>query len=119
MTVEASDRADGSWPRYYDSLTLFSPTRYSPLAGMTFPGGNPDRHPHRDEVVAYLTTYAARLDAHIRTDRRVTAVGRDDGAFEVGLEGGGRLAARAMVAAPDTFGRPHRPHRPHRPDLPA
>jgi putative flavoprotein involved in K+ transport len=25
--------AAGSWPRYYDSLTLFSPARYSELPG--------------------------------------------------------------------------------------
>ena len=29
--LEASDRAAGSWPHYYDSLTLFSPARYSSL----------------------------------------------------------------------------------------
>ncbi|WP_330324548.1 flavin-containing monooxygenase [Streptomyces pseudovenezuelae] len=109
VVLEASDRAAGSWPRYYDSLTLFSPARYSSLPGMPFPGADPDRYPHRDEVAAYLTAYAARLDADIRTGRRVTAVRPADGGFEVELAGGGRLAARAVVAASGAFGRPHRP----------
>jgi putative flavoprotein involved in K+ transport len=109
VVLEASDRAAGSWPRYYDSLTLFSPARYSSLPGMPFPGADRDRYPHRDEVVAYLTAYAGRLDADIRTDCRVTAVRRTDGAFTVELEGGDRLSARAVVAASGTFGRPHRP----------
>ncbi|WP_326793825.1 NAD(P)/FAD-dependent oxidoreductase (plasmid) [Streptomyces sp. NBC_00841] len=109
VVLEASDRAAGSWPRYYDSLTLFSPARYSSLPGMPFPGANPDRYPHRDEVADYLTAYAAGLDADIRTGRRVTAVRRADGGFEVELAGGGRVAARAVVAASGTFGRPHRP----------
>ncbi|MFD8540626.1 flavin-containing monooxygenase [Streptomyces rubrogriseus] len=109
VVLEASDRAAGSWPHYYDSLTLFSPARYSSLPWMPFPGSDRDRYPHRDEVVAYLTTYAGRLDAEIRTGCRVSAVrGTGDG-FAVELEGGGRLPARAVVAASGTFGHPHRP----------
>ncbi|WP_166028070.1 flavin-containing monooxygenase [Streptomyces chilikensis] len=109
VVLEASGRTAGSWPRYYDSLTLFSPARYSSLPGMPFPGADRDRYPHRDEVVAYLTAYADRLDADIRTGERVTSVRRDGPVFEVALEGGGRLRARAVVAASGTFGRPHRP----------
>lgn len=109
VVLEASGQAAGSWPRYFDSLTLFSPARYSSLPGMPFRGGDPDRYPHRDEVVAYLSAYAAHLDADIRTGHRVAAVRRGDGGFEVELAGGGRLSARAVVAASGTFGRPHRP----------
>ncbi|MER6774385.1 FAD-dependent oxidoreductase [Streptomyces bacillaris] len=112
VVLEASDRAAGSWPHYYDSLTLFSPARHSSLPGMPFPGADRDRYPHRDEVVAYLTAYASRLDADIRTGQRVTSVRRDGSAFDVVLEGGSRLRARAVVAASGTFGRPHRPELP-------
>ncbi|MFF9218914.1 NAD(P)-binding domain-containing protein [Streptomyces viridosporus] len=76
VVLEASGRAAGSWPRYYDSLTLFSPARYSSLPGMPFPGADRDRYPHRDEVVAYLTAYADRSDAEIRTGCRVSTVRR-------------------------------------------
>ncbi|MEU9632696.1 NAD(P)/FAD-dependent oxidoreductase [Streptomyces luteogriseus] len=109
VVLEASGLAAGSWPRYYDSLALFSPARYSSLPGMPFPGGDRDRYPHRDEVVAYLTAYAGRLDAEIRTGCRVAAVDRMDGVFVVEPEGGGRLSARAVVAASGSFGCPHRP----------
>ncbi|MFJ6514077.1 flavin-containing monooxygenase [Streptomyces sp. NPDC091406] len=105
VVLEAAGRAAGAWPHYYDSLTLFSPARYSSLPGMPFPGADGDRYPHRDEVVAYLTAYADRLDADIRTAQRVTSVRRAGSAFEVVLEGGGRLRARAVIAA-------------HRPALP-
>ncbi|MEV7169308.1 NAD(P)/FAD-dependent oxidoreductase [Streptomyces sp. NPDC093224] len=111
VVLEASDRAAGSWPRYYDSLTLFSPARFSALPGLPF-GGDPDRYPHRDEVVAYLTAYASRLQADIRTGQRVTAVQADGAGFTVKLEGGGRLSARAVIAASGSFGRPHRPDLP-------
>ncbi|MDQ0810248.1 putative flavoprotein involved in K+ transport [Streptomyces sp. B3I7] len=108
VVLEASDRAAGAWPHYYDSLTLFSPARYSSLPGMPFPGADRDRYPHRAEVVAYLTAYAGRLDAEIRTECRVSAVRRTADVFEVDLEGGDRLSARGVVAASGTFGRPHR-----------
>jgi putative flavoprotein involved in K+ transport len=109
VVPEASGRTAGSWPRYYDSLTLLSPARYSSLPGMPFPGAGRDRYPHRDEVVAYLTAYAGCPDADIRTGGRVSAVRRTGGGFDVELEGGGRLSARAVVAASGTGGRPHRP----------
>ncbi len=109
VVLEASDRPTGSWPQYNDSLTLFSPARYSSLPGMPFPGADPDRYPHRDEVAAYLTAYAASLNVDVRTGRRVSVVRRTSGGFEVELESGERMTARAVVAASGTFGRPHRP----------
>ncbi|GHG06915.1 monooxygenase [Streptomyces albogriseolus] len=108
VVLEASAQAAGSWPRYYDSLTLFSPAGHSSLPGLPF-GGDPERYPHRDEVVAYLLRYADRLDADIRTGVRVAEVATADGGFTLTLEDGGRLSARGVVAASGTFGRPYRP----------
>src|SRR4051812_47041087 len=76
LVLEAGPAPTGSWPWCYDSLTLFSPARYSALPGLAFPG-DPDRYPTRDEVVAYLAGYAARLDAPIEMNTRVAAVTRD------------------------------------------
>ncbi len=116
VVLEASDRTAGSWPRYYDSLTLFSPARYSSLPGIPFPGADRDRHPPRDEVVAYLAAYAGRLDADIRTGRRVNSVRRTGSAYEVLLEGGGRRcrawgsrrpgASRRRIPQPSSVCRP-------------
>ncbi|MCH0543326.1 NAD(P)/FAD-dependent oxidoreductase [Streptomyces sp. MUM 203J] len=108
VLLEASGRAGGSWPHYYDSLTLFSPARFCSLPGMPFPG-DPDRYPHRDEVAEYLAAYAARLDAEVRTGSRVAGVREDGPGFVLELADGARLAARAVVAATGTFGRPYRP----------
>ncbi|MFD3940297.1 flavin-containing monooxygenase [Streptomyces sp. NPDC058611] len=110
VVLEASDQPAGSWPPHYDSLALFSPARFSSLPGILFDDGDPDRYPHRDEVVAYLAAYAARLDADIRTGRRVAGVqvGRGGG-FVVALQGGGRMSARAVVSASGSFGTPYRP----------
>lgn len=108
VLLEAGDAPVGSWPGYYDGLTLFTPARHSALPGMPFPG-DPDRYPSRDEVAAYLAAYAARLDADIRCGHRVTNVRHHSGAFNVDVEGGRGLTARIVIAATGTFGNPHRP----------
>ncbi|MGW0561680.1 hypothetical protein ACWDZ4_13960 [Streptomyces sp. NPDC003016] len=79
MILEASAQAAGSWPQHYDSLTLFSPAAHSPLPRLPF-GGNPDRYPHRDEVVACLLRYAEQWDADTRTGQRASSAHTDGGA---------------------------------------
>jgi putative flavoprotein involved in K+ transport len=99
VVVEAGERPVGSWPRYYDSLTLFSPARYSALPGMPFPG-DPDRYPRRDEVIDYLARYAASMDVEIRTGRRVERVDADGSGFLVRLADGAELHARRWWRPP-------------------
>lgn len=112
VILEAAGRAAGSWPHYYDSLTLFSPARRSALPGLPFPG-DPDGYPSRDEVVGYLAGYAARLDADLRTGHRVEHVTAtrdgDRRMFEVVTTGGETFAAPLVVAATGAFTRPYRP----------
>ena len=107
LVLEAGAEPVGSWPHYYDSLTLFSPARYSSLPGMPFPG-DPDRYPHRDEVVEYLRRYATGLDADIRTSHQVTAVTADGDGYAVHT-GDQTLHAPIVVSATGGFTRPHRP----------
>lgn len=110
VVLEAGGTAAGSWPRYYDSLRLFSPARHSELPGRRF-GGDPDRYPTRDEVVAYLTAYASDLGADIRYGHRVDRVAVADDRL-VAHAGGGEFAAPRLVAATGAFGRPYRPKLP-------
>ncbi|MFG2084690.1 flavin-containing monooxygenase [Spirillospora sp. NPDC048824] len=112
VVLEAADRPAGSWPRYYDGLTLFSPARRSALPGAPFPG-DPDGYPARDEVVAYLADYASRLDADIRTGHRVERVSATgSGGFEAVTVDGEVFAASLVIAATGGFSRPHRPELP-------
>jgi putative flavoprotein involved in K+ transport len=106
--LEAGDRAVGSWPHYYDSLTLFSPARHSALPGAAFPG-DPQRYPTRDDVVDYLATYANSLDADIRTGTRVDTVTAINHGYAVHTTNGERFDTRIVIAATGGFGRPHRP----------
>lgn len=116
LVLEAAEEPGGSWPRYYDSLTLFSPARYSSLPGMRFPG-DPDRYPRRDEVADYLRDYANRLPADIRTSTSVTSVTHQDGAWSVLADDGRKFTARAVIAATGDYGTPFTPDLPGRQDF--
>lgn len=108
LVLEAGDRPVGSWPSYYDSLTLFSPAAYSSYPDMPFQG-DPDRYPTRDEVVAYLERYAASLDVEIRTRTKVVAVESGDQGFVVRTADGQAIAAAGVIAASGSFSKPHLP----------
>ena len=108
VILEASDRPTGSWPRYYDSLRVFSPAGYSSMPGMPFPG-DPDHYPGRDEVADYLERYAAQLDVEVQTDTRVETIQQDGNEFIVLTEGGGTLRASGVVAASGSFSNPYLP----------
>ena len=109
VVLEAGDEPVGSWPRYYESLTLFSPARYSDLPGRPF-GGDPERYPTRDELIDYLRGYAADLDADIRCGGRVESVRHADGdGLTVTTNRGDELTSDLVVAATGGFGTPYVP----------
>ena len=78
--LEGESQPGGSWPQYYDSLTLFSPASRSSLPGMPFPGDR-DHYPGRDEVTAYLRQYAGHFALPIITDARVVRVEQEAAGF--------------------------------------
>lgn len=111
LILEASDEPGGSWPHFYDSLSLNSPARYSSLPGLPFPG-QPDRYPQRDEAVAYLRSYAAHFALPIVTGARVIKVERSGRFLRVITGDKGCYLARTIVAATGFFGQPYIPNLP-------
>jgi putative flavoprotein involved in K+ transport len=110
--LEAADKPGGSWPGYYESLTLFSPSRYSGLPGMPFPG-SPERYPARDEVTAYLRDYAEAFGLPVLAGKRVLRAERDAGAgFRLLTDDGGEHRTRTLIAATGSFAKPHSPRFP-------
>jgi putative flavoprotein involved in K+ transport len=109
--LEAGARPTGSWPQYYDSLTLFSPARYSSLPGLPFPGP-PGHYPARDEVVAYLAAYATHFQLPVATNTRVETVERIGDRFRIVASSGERYVARTVIAATGSFHRPYIPRLP-------
>ncbi|WP_293696205.1 NAD(P)/FAD-dependent oxidoreductase [uncultured Agrococcus sp.] len=113
VILEAGSEPVGSWPRYYDSLRLFSPRRFSAFPEHPFPG-DPDGYPGRDEVVDYLRGYAEWLDIEIRTEARVVSVTAHGQAFTAEMADGSSITGDALIAATGSFTDPHLPTIPRR-----
>ena len=95
VILEAAEEPAAAWRGRWDSLRLFTPARYDSLPGTPFPG-DPDHYPTRDEVVAYLTEYAAGLP--VEYGCRVTGLSATDGGYLVELADR-TLEARQVVVA--------------------
>lgn len=108
LVLNAGSAPAGSWPRYYDSLTLFSPAEYSSLPGMAFPG-DPKRYPGRDDVIGYLTAYANRFGLRVKNETTVADVVLREGVFVVRDREGNEYHARTVVAASGSFNAPRIP----------
>ncbi|MFF2479785.1 flavin-containing monooxygenase [Paenibacillus sp. NPDC058071] len=98
----------GSWAHYYDSLTLFSPAEYSTLPGLDFPGGA-DRYPHRDEVVAYLKSYAAHFQFPINYEAEVLNVEKNDGIYSIQTAKNEVFRTRSIICSSGSFTNPNIP----------
>jgi putative flavoprotein involved in K+ transport len=105
---EAADHIAPAWRGRWDSLTLFTPRRYDALPGMPFPG-DPDGHPTRDEVIAYLEAYARRLELPVVTGRRVRRLRAGDGGGFVLEFGDGHEEADQVIVATGPFQAPRIP----------
>jgi putative flavoprotein involved in K+ transport len=102
LVLEASNQTAGSWPNYYESLTLFSPARYSSLPEYVFPG-NPDRYPTKKEVITYLIDYAEHFHFPIRTGEKVKRVQKKDNLFQIETKSGNRFLSKTVIAATGAF----------------
>jgi putative flavoprotein involved in K+ transport len=97
-----------AWRERWDSLTLFTPRRYSALPGLPF-SGDPDGYPTRDEVIAYLERYAETSELPIELTSEVEQLDRDDDG-RLRLAAGGRtIFADQVVVATGPFQTPYVP----------
>lgn len=93
--LEGGDLAGGSWLRRWDSLTLFTPARFSGLPGRPLTG-DPDRYPSRIEIAEYLQAYAEAFP--VTYSSRVERVEPLGGRFHVSAGGRSWLASAVVVA---------------------
>jgi len=105
------DRADSigsAWHERWESLTLFTPRRYSALPGFSFPD-DPDGYPTRDEVIAYLERYAETFQLPIELNSEVKKLERGDNErFRLELQHR-TIAADQVVVATGPFQKPFVP----------
>jgi putative flavoprotein involved in K+ transport len=105
--LDAGERLGSAWAGRWDSLTLFTPRRYSGLPGLPFPG-DPAGYPGRDEVIGYLERYAETFALPVQLHSPVRAIAPLDGGFRVEVEGR-TLAADQVVIATGAFQTPFVP----------
>ncbi|RED76040.1 flavin-containing monooxygenase [Cohnella phaseoli] len=108
LILEASDEVGGSWPRYYDSLKLFSPARFSSMPGLKFPGQTND-YPRRDEVIRYLRDYRTKFQLPVRASQRVTSIEKGAEGFTIHTLGGDTFRAKTIINATGSFHNPYTP----------
>ena len=95
--LDAADSIGAAWRTRWESLTLFTPRRYSGLPGLPFPG-DPDGYPTREEVIAYLGRYAETFQLPIELNSEVEALDRAEGGFVLHLADQSRTADQVVVA---------------------
>ena len=107
VILDAGARVGDAWRSRWDSLRLFTPTRYSSLPGMRFPG----KHrvaPTKDEMADYLEAYAARFELPVRLGVKVDSLSKHSDQFIV-TAGQASYTARHVVIATGPFTSPRLP----------
>jgi putative flavoprotein involved in K+ transport len=108
VILERAGQIASAWRERWDSLTLFTPRRYSGLPGLPFPG-DPDGYPTRNEAIAYLERYAATFDLPIELNSDVKKLDlADDGRFRLEVDGR-TITADQVVVATGPFQTPYVP----------
>jgi putative flavoprotein involved in K+ transport len=108
VILDAGERIGDSWRGRWDSMRLFTPARRDGLPGMPFPAS---RHsfPTRDEMAAYLQSYAARFELDVRCGVRVDALARSTSGRFLIAAGDRRFEADNVVIATGPFQAPRVP----------
>jgi putative flavoprotein involved in K+ transport len=100
VILDVNERIGDVWRKRWDSLRLFTPARYSGLAGWRFPAPAMS-FPTKDEMAAYLESYAARFDLPVRTGVKVDGLSREGDRFVVASRNR-RFEAEHVVVATGT-----------------
>ncbi len=107
VILERADSIAPAWRERWDSLTLFTPRRYSALPGLPFPG-DPDGYPTRDEVIAYLERYEETYELPIELNSEVRRLSESDGRFVLELQAR-TITSNQVVVATGPFQTPYVP----------
>ena len=105
--VDANARVGDAWRNRWDSLRLFSPARYSGLAGLRFPLRG-DAFPTKDQMADYLVDYARRFHLQVRNGITVDRLWKEGDRFVV-TAGNRIFRCENVVVAMANFQQPRVP----------
>lgn len=107
LIVDAHARIGDSWRKRWDSLRLFTPAKLDGLDGMKFPAPA-NTFPTKDEMGAYLESYARRFHLPVRTNTRIDRLTHENGRF-VATAGERRFEADNVIVAMSSHQKPKVP----------
>jgi putative flavoprotein involved in K+ transport len=88
VVVERGEVANSWRKERWNSLRLLTPNWHSYLPGMRYPGDDPDGFMGMRELVAFIDSYAAAIDAPVHTQTTVTRVAMSSSGFRVTTDRG-------------------------------
>ena len=97
MLIDREATVASSWRRHYTRLHLHTIKQYSAMPGMPWPAGAP-QYPSREDVVTYLSAYAAERAVAPRLNVTVTRIARTGDRFTVATNAGTLSPAVVVVA---------------------
>jgi putative flavoprotein involved in K+ transport len=107
LILEKGDEIGHVWKERYDSLTLFTPRRYSSLPGLAL-DGNQMTYPTKDEIADYLSHYAKVFNLQVKLQTTVKGLYKEDDYFRVTTTNE-ELFAKNIVVATGPFQNPFIP----------
>lgn len=95
--LDAHQRVGDAWRQRWDSLRLFTPSKFDGLPGLPFPG---DRlsFPAKDEVADYLEAYAGRFSLPVHVGVRVDRLWQENSHYVVTADGNRWESTNVVVA---------------------
>ena len=103
LILDGNPQVGDQWRAQWDTLRLYTPSKYDGLPGLPFPG-KPWDYPTKDEVADYLASYAERFQLPVRNSTRVDTLEAQNGRYVV-TTAAGTIHADNVVVATGTFGR--------------
>jgi putative flavoprotein involved in K+ transport len=82
LILDANERVGDSWRNRWNSLRLFTPAKFSSLAGFPFPS-DPNYFPTKDEMGDYLENYAKHFDLPVKNNVKVDGLSREGNKYFV------------------------------------
>jgi putative flavoprotein involved in K+ transport len=108
LILDANQRIGDSWRNRWDSLRLFSPSRYNALPGLRFPAPG-SSFPTKDDMAEYLESYGEHFRLPVQTGVRADRLSRQDEGFVIDA-GSLRFEAENVVVAMANYQKPRRPN---------
>jgi len=111
VILDAHPRVGDAWRRRWDSLRLFTPSRYAGLPGLSFPGRG-DAFLTKDQVADYLQNYAERFRLPVTNGVKVDSLSKEGQRF-VTTAGDLRFESENVVVAMANYQVPRVPEFAH------